>query len=130
MDYRADNISSDGELNNKMKKKKQNMNSSIYLTALESSSSVVYVDRHDYDDDLDSDMSDCYWTSECRHLVLMLVVRDRVLSRASIYYCNLGASVTVNAVGIDDVALKPMAFYHFPFPFRDTYLNCKAQANV
>lgn len=98
------------------------MNSLIYLMVLESSSGVVYVDRHDYDVDLDSDMSDCYWTSECRRLVLMLVVRDRVLSRASIYYCSLGASETVNAVGIGDAALKPMVFYHSPSPFRDTYI--------
>lgn len=88
---------------------------------------MVYVDRHDYDVDLDSDMSDYYSISKYRRLVLMLVVRDRVLSRAHIYYHNSGASEMSNAVGIGDVALKSTVFYRSPFPFRDTYCNlmCK-----
>lgn len=84
---------------------------------------MVYVDRRDYDVDLDLDMSDCCSISEYRHLVLMLVMRDHVLSRASICYCSSDASVASNAVDTGDVALKPMAFYHSPFPFRDTYFN-------
>lgn len=81
---------------------------------------MVYDDRHDYGVDSDSDMSDYYLTSKYRHLVRMSVVRDRVLDRANIYYCSSGAFVTASAVGIGDVALKPMAFYHSLFPFRDT----------
>lgn len=50
----------------------------------------------------------------------MLVVRDHVLSRAHIYYHNSGAFETSNAVGIGDVALRPMVFYRSPFPFRGT----------
>lgn len=84
---------------------------------------MVYVDRHDYDVDLDSDMSDYYSISEYRRSVLMLVERDRALSRAHIYYHNSGAFETSNAVGIDDVALRPTVFYRSPFPFRGTYFN-------
>lgn len=97
----------------------------IYLMVLESSLNAVCVGRRDYGVGSDSDTLDYYSTWVCRHLVRTLAVRDHVPNRVNTYCCSSNVYFELsNAADIGGAALKPMASYHFPFLFRDTWSNC------
>lgn len=84
-------------------------------------------DGHGYDDDLDSDMLDCCYSSKYPHSVLTLAMHDHVPNRASIYYWNSNAFDMINAADTDDAVV---AFDRIPFLFHDTYSDDAWQKNT